>query len=85
MRAALTFNGLTLKITQLYSISFIGDYASYRLLFLFIISFKYLPVFSPNAQKYGPEKTPYLDTFHRRFVSLMNFTSNTFKFMKKEA
>ena len=22
------------------------------------------PVFSPNAGKYGPEKTPYLDTFH---------------------
>ena len=21
-------------------------------------------VFSPNAGKYGPEKTPYLDTFH---------------------
>ena len=21
-------------------------------------------VFSPNAEKYGPEKTPYLDTFH---------------------
>ena len=25
---------------------------------------KYLSVFSPNARKYGPEKTPYLDTFH---------------------
>ena len=24
---------------------------------------KYLSVFSPNARKYGPEKTPYLDTF----------------------
>ena len=24
----------------------------------------YLSVFSPNAGKYGPEKTPYLDTFH---------------------
>ena len=23
----------------------------------------YFPVFSPNAGKYGPEKTPYLDTF----------------------
>ena len=21
------------------------------------------PVFSPNTEKYGPEKTPYLDTF----------------------
>ena len=52
----MTFNGLTLKITQLYSIRFIGDYASYGLLFLFIISFKYLPVLNPNAQMYGPEK-----------------------------
>ena len=25
---------------------------------------KYLSVFSPNAGKYGPEKTPYLDIFH---------------------
>ena len=25
----------------------------------------YLSVFSPNAGKFGPEKTPYLDTFHR--------------------
>ena len=25
---------------------------------------KYLSVFSPNAGKHGPEKTPYLDTFH---------------------
>ena len=24
----------------------------------------YLPVFSPNGGKYGPEKTPYLSTFH---------------------
>ena len=25
---------------------------------------KYLSVFTPNAGKYGPETTPYLDTFH---------------------
>ena len=25
---------------------------------------KYLSVFSPNVGKYGPEITPYLDTFH---------------------
>ena len=24
----------------------------------------YLSLFSPNAGKYGPEKNPYLDTFH---------------------
>ena len=26
--------------------------------------FPYFPVFSLNTRKYGPEKTPYLDTFH---------------------
>ena len=29
---------------------------------------KYLSVFSPNAGKYGPENTPYLDTFHTALV-----------------
>ena len=29
---------------------------------------EYLSVFSPNAGKYGPEKTPYLDTFHAVFI-----------------
>ena len=24
---------------------------------------QYLPVFSPNAGKYGPEESPYLETF----------------------
>ena len=28
------------------------------------IDTKYLSVFSPNVGKHGPEKTPYLDTFH---------------------
>ena len=32
-------------------------------LFHWSISTKYLTVFSPNAGKYGPGKTPYLDTF----------------------
>ena len=29
-----------------------------------VISGPYFPVFSPNVGKYGPEITPYLDTFH---------------------
>ena len=28
------------------------------------ISGPYFPVFNPNTGKYGPEMTPYLDTFH---------------------
>ena len=31
---------------------------------VFSRSKEYLSVFSPNAGKYGPEKTPYLDTLH---------------------
>ena len=31
---------------------------------------QYLSVFSPNAGKYGPEKTPYLDTFQAVVVSI---------------
>ena len=29
-----------------------------------VFSGPYFPVFSTNTGKYGPEKTPYLDTFH---------------------
>ena len=31
----------------------------------------YLSVFSPNVEKYGPEKTPYFDTFHAVFTLIM--------------
>ena len=27
-----------------------------------VFSGPYFPVFSPNTEKYGPKKTPYLDT-----------------------
>ena len=29
-----------------------------------VLSGLYFPAFNPNAGKYGPEKTPYLDNFH---------------------
>ena len=29
-----------------------------------VFSGPYFPEFSPNTGKYGPEKAPYLDTFH---------------------
>ena len=29
-----------------------------------VFSGLYFPVFSPNTGKYGPGKTPHLDTFH---------------------
>ena len=33
-------------------------------------------VFSPNTGKYGPEKTPYLDTFHAVLVCWICFKNN---------
>ena len=35
----------------------------YLLSYSFLHCVKYLFIFSPNAEKYGPEKTPYFDTF----------------------
>ena len=37
---------------------------------------KTLSVFSPNAGKYGPEITPYLDTFNA-VISLLQIKENT--------
>ena len=41
-----------------------------------VFSGPYFPVFSPNAGKYGPEKTPYLDTFHTVFDLLLIILKN---------
>ena len=30
----------------------------------------YFPVFSPNTGKYGPQKTPCLDTFHEVQITI---------------
>ena len=30
-------------------------------------------VFIPNVGKYGPEKTPYLDTLHARTINYFHF------------
>ena len=40
-----------------------------------VISDSYFPEFSPNAGKYGPDITPYLDTFHAVYLNLIS-TSN---------
>ena len=38
---------------------------------------RYLSVFSPHARKYGPQKTPYLDTFHALYeVNQLLYRSN---------
>ena len=38
----------------------------------------YFPVFGLNTEKYRPEKTPYLDTFHAMSKSKINKSSGTF-------
>ena len=48
---------------------------------------KYLYLFSPNSGKYGPEKTPYLETFHAVWGYgiiewIIRTTSNLFLFRK---
>ena len=37
-----------------------------------VISGRYFPVFSPNTGKYGPEITPYLDTFDATYCYWRN-------------
>ena len=51
---------------------------------------EYLSVFSPNAEKYGPEKTPYLHTFHAVNVDMWKtikilFYNSTFTFSIKNS
>ena len=41
----------------------------------------YLSIFSPNAGNYGPEITPYLDTFH--VVRSLQLAVTYTKFVKK--
>ena len=40
----------------------------------FFFSSPYFPIFSPNAGKYRPEKTPYLDTFHVVYDLTVSFS-----------
>ena len=39
-------------------------YTAWKVSKCVVISGPNFPIFSPNAGKYGPEITPYLDTFH---------------------
>ena len=45
----------------------------------FGLNAEYLSVFCPNLVKYGPEKTPYLDTFHAVFSSKNRSLMKQFK------
>ena len=41
-----------------------------------VISGPYFPVLSPNIGKYGPETTPYLDTFYAMNWDGISYTKN---------
>ena len=41
---------------------------------VFGLNMEYLSVFRPNAGKYGPQKTPYLDTFRAVWAIMMILT-----------
>ena len=41
--------------------------------------FFFWSVFSPNAGKYGPEKTPYLDSFHTVISSLEETIAHSYE------
>ena len=43
---------------------------------------RHLSVFSPSAGKYGPEKTPYLDTFHAVLHFLLKFNYTGILYVK---
>ena len=42
----------------------VGTQTAWKVFKYGVISGEYFPVFSPNSVKYGPEITPYWDTFH---------------------
>ena len=60
MAASLSFN---ISDTA-WKVSKYGNFSSPYFPAFVLNKISYLSVFSPNAGKYGPEKTPYLDTFH---------------------
>ena len=53
-----------LLILPLCEIKSCGVYIAWKVSKYGVTSGPYFPVFSPNTGKYGPEITPYLDTFH---------------------
>ena len=68
MRSPTTFRNLKLtlseKCVQIWSY-FWSVFSCNRIEYGYgVISGLYFSVFNPNAGKYGPEITPYLDTFH---------------------
>ena len=63
-----TLSNVNLSVDVIFMASTAGKmskYGDFSGPFFFHICTEYdFPVFSPTVGKYGPEKTPYLDTFH---------------------
>ena len=49
-------------VSYLYSVAALR-FTAWKVFKCGVFSGPYFPVFSPNTEKYEPEKTPYLDTF----------------------
>ena len=45
-----------------------------------VISGPYFPIFGLNTGKYGPEKTPYLDTFYAVISGKMNIITEKYTY-----
>ena len=68
-----TFTLMPKIITKILNLNTARKVCKYR-----VISGPHFSVFRPNTGKYGPEITPYLDTFHAvevtSFLGAVNFT-----------
>ena len=60
----------TLLCTPLFGLQVIVPYTAWKVSKYGVISGPYFPVFSPNTEKYWPEITPYLDTFHAVLLTI---------------
>ena len=54
----------TIPFTLFSGSCYFGEFTAWKVSKYLVISGPYFPVFSPNRGKYGPEITPYLDSFH---------------------
>ena len=66
---------LLIKSSKVYPLDFPLRTTAWKVSRHGVISVPYFPEFSPNAGKYGPDITPYLDTFHAVYLNLIS-TSN---------
>ena len=59
-----------MNFAKFLGIPFFTEHLRSLLLYYAVSSGLLFPAFSPNAEKYGAEKTPYLDNFHEVQVTI---------------